>query len=429
MEERYAPGDFLPSERELHRRFGVTVKTVRSALAHLSERSLVQKLPARGTMVLGPATAAISGTPSDTPSRGDAARPAAGACSGTVALVMPLSPYLLIALARGIEPALRRHGLRLMLCGTYPAGPGSDVPDDPQGHEAEVLESVSDSGVAGVLWWSMFGRANRGVARKLMAQGTPIVLLDNLVPHLACDWIGIDDYSASYQACAHLTALGHRDVAFIGERVGDTITVTYEERLSGYADGMMEFLANGTSDAGPPDESAMTVPTEWLREVPAALHNRVLFVPQQTLGEYGPLAGMLASERRPTALYISTDNVTSLVMQTIHKLGLRVPDDIAVVTTGDVGRFTGEQPSITAIRQPFDMMARRAVRLLMQRMREPDRPIQHVHLPTRLIVRQSTVGDAAQHGRADDDAEPHNRAGVPHLAASAGATLTERGAQ
>lgn len=336
---------------------------------------------------------------------------------------MPLSPYLLIALARQVEPALRRHGFRLMLCGTYPAGPGPDVPEDPRAHEAEVLESVGDAGVAGVLWWSMFGKANRGIARQLMARGIPIVLLDNLVPHLACDWIGIDDYSASYQACRHLLAIGRCDIAFIGERVGDTITVTYEERLSGFADALAEWQPQGDAGSVGPREAAGDVPAEWLRDVPPWLHHRVLFLPQQARADYRPLVSMLAASPRPTALYVSTDNVMPVVMRALEHVGLRVPDDVAVVTTGDVGRYTGEQSAITAIRQPFEMMARRAVRLLMQRMSEPDRPIQHVHLPTRLIIRQSTVGDASYHETGDNDPEQHPPVGLSSSAGSAGIIL------
>ena len=49
----YAPGAMLPNEREMVPEYGVSIDTVRRAVAELRERGLVVTLPSKGTYVTG----------------------------------------------------------------------------------------------------------------------------------------------------------------------------------------------------------------------------------------------------------------------------------------------------------------------------------------------------------------------------------------
>src|SRR5258708_6439893 len=118
IETQYVPGDHLPTERELQFRFSVTVKTIRNALVFLEQEGLVRRLPRRGTVV----TARHANKPHDRVS--NPVVNAGGFVSvnedrQTIALVMPMEPYLISALAPRAERELRWYGYRLQLSGTY----------------------------------------------------------------------------------------------------------------------------------------------------------------------------------------------------------------------------------------------------------------------------------------------------------------------
>jgi DNA-binding LacI/PurR family transcriptional regulator len=63
----------------------------------------------------------------------------------------------------------------------------------------------------------------------------PIVLLNNQHPSEMAHSVSIDNADGGYQATAHLLALGHKDIAYIGDESG---LQSDEERLGGFQAAM-----------------------------------------------------------------------------------------------------------------------------------------------------------------------------------------------
>jgi LacI family transcriptional regulator/LacI family repressor for deo operon, udp, cdd, tsx, nupC, and nupG len=76
-------------------------------------------------------------------------------------------------------------------------------------------------------------------------------------------------------------------------------------------------------------------------------------------------------------------------LETIHALGLRIPDDVAVVGYDDMPWALALDPPLTAVRQPSYELGRRAAELLLQRVEDPKRSTSLVVLQPELVVRQS----------------------------------------
>ena len=74
------------------------------------------------------------------------------------------------------------------------------------------------------------------------------------------------------------------------------------------------------------------------------------------------------------------------------QLGLRVPEDVAVVGFDDLPEAMVTFPFLTVAAQPAFEEGRRAVALLLDRLADPARPPQEIVLPTRLVVRRSSGG-------------------------------------
>jgi len=71
-------------------------------------------------------------------------------------------------------------------------------------------------------------------------------------------------------------------------------------------------------------------------------------------------------------------------------MGVRVPEDMAVVGFDDLEQWFPQKPFLTTVRQPFERMGQEAVNMQMRRLDgSPQVHSRHVILDAPLIVRQS----------------------------------------
>jgi LacI family fructose operon transcriptional repressor len=68
---------------------------------------------------------------------------------------------------------------------------------------------------------------------------------------------------------------------------------------------------------------------------------------------------------------------------------LAIPRDIAIVSFDDVPWGAWLQPPLTVVDQPTYDLGASAATILLNRLRDPDRPVRKVVLQTKLIVRAS----------------------------------------
>jgi LacI family transcriptional regulator len=83
-------------------------------------------------------------------------------------------------------------------------------------------------------------------------------------------------------------------------------------------------------------------------------------------------------------------------MHSARELGLRVPDDLALVGFDNIPESALTEPPLTTVDQSIQAQGREAVRILIGLINEPSRPAEPVHLllPTQLIVRRSSAPPA-----------------------------------
>ena len=91
----------------------------------------------------------------------------------------------------------------------------------------------------------------------------------------------------------------------------------------------------------------------------------------------------------PTALFSSNDIMVAGAVRAAHELGVRVPEDLAIVGFDDLDQTTMIFPELTTIRQPCVEMGLEAARLLIEQLDNEDTEPEHVILPTMLIIRKS----------------------------------------
>ncbi len=217
----------------------------------------------------------------------------------------------------------------------------------------------------------------------LTRRGLPIVFADQ-EPTEGVSCVNVDDRGGARAAARHLVDLGHRRIAIMTAALGGTTGVLTDplsdarsskyvsrERLLGYLDVL--------------GEAAIT----------PVVHRQLHSDDEEA---YAAALLLLDRDDRPTGVLCFSDVIAHGVVRAAEQLGLEVPRDLSVVGFDDSPLAPRLRPQLTTVRQDVaekGRVAAAALRVAMEHRRagtEP--PVQHVVLPTELVVRESTAAPA-----------------------------------
>jgi LacI family transcriptional regulator len=101
---------------------------------------------------------------------------------------------------------------------------------------------------------------------------------------------------------------------------------------------------------------------------------------------------LLERADRPSALFTVNNFMTAGALGAIRELGLRIPDDVALVGFDDLDWTTLVDPPISVVAQPVAELGRTVAERLLERLRGDAGPPRETRLTTRLVVRGSCGG-------------------------------------
>ncbi|WP_433163090.1 LacI family DNA-binding transcriptional regulator [Kribbella sp. CA-247076] len=102
-------------------------------------------------------------------------------------------------------------------------------------------------------------------------------------------------------------------------------------------------------------------------------------------GGYAAGRELLSATNRPTAVFASSDLQAIGVLRAVHEAGLRVPDDVAIVSFDGTAETEYTWPPLTVVRQPLEHLAQQAV----DRLINPRPAVESLTCPTALTLRTS----------------------------------------
>ncbi len=231
----------------------------------------------------------------------------------------------------------------------------------------QMLRDMLARQVDGIVWAVPEIASNRDWIRKEHSRlPVPVVFL-SMRPRPALSVASVDNRSGGRMATKHLLDLGHRNVGLI---TGPLAWFEARQRQSGWHDALQE--------AGIPIEDSLVVEGDW----------------EAASGERG-LHQLL--ERRPDldAVFISNDQMALGALQAARRLGVRVPQDLAIVGFDDVPEAVYFHPPLSTVRQDMVELGRCAVRELGRTIEaaqqsEADVEPKTILLKPELIVRESS---------------------------------------
>ena len=226
------------------------------------------------------------------------------------------------------------------------------------------LEALLERRVEGIIYATMY---HREVELSPQMSQVPIILANCYAVDRAYPSVVPDEFGGGYAATRLLLSKGHRRIAFINlgappNRPAPIPAAT--GRLEGYKQALVEYDV-------PFDETLL----KYNNQTPQSNYNLTLEIMQ--------------SPRPPTAIFCGNDRTAMGVYGALSTLGLRIPDDMAVVGfDNQVGIGDGLWPPLTTIQLPHYEMGEWAVKYLMSPHDPHEPPIQH-RLDCPLVERES----------------------------------------
>ena len=278
-----------------------------------------------------------------------AARSLVNGCTKTVALILAdvTNPFY-TTIARGVEDVAHAQDYTLILGNS----------DESLSKERRYIDVMMSRRVDGVIISSSAGNSHH--LKLLIDRGIPVVLIDRTVGDFDADEVRGDTHTGSQELTRHLLDQGFEDVAFIG---GWSSVSSLEERQAGYRLAM--------NQAG---LQARVYPGRTDRKSGEELTNR-----------------LASAGRLPQAIIAANNYVAVGAHGALRELGLRVPQDIALAAFDDIEIAAHLYPFLSVVAQPAREMGVQAMKMLLERMRGYDGPARSHVLPTKMIIRKSSL--------------------------------------
>jgi LacI family transcriptional regulator len=263
------------------------------------------------------------------------------------------TPYA-VDMIRGAQEALWAQGKVMLVIN---AGYGTAMTE-------ASLEALLERRVEGVIYATMFHRA---VELPSDMSQIPTVLANCYTVDRSYPSVVPDEVSGGYTAARILLEKGHRRIAFInlGAPVGRLPPIPAATgRLEGYKQALADYNV-------PFDETL------------------IRYTDQSPLTNYTLAYELMQLPAPPTAIFCGNDRTALGCYGALLELGLRIPDDVAVIGfDNQLDIAQGLWPPLTTIQLPHYEMGKWAVEYLMSAKGSPAQPIQH-KLDCPLVIRES----------------------------------------
>ena len=263
-------------------------------------------------------------------------------------LLPPSNPFYSRVIA-GVDEACKALGLNLLF---------SMLPVDEYNRPQKLPPFIKDNMVDGFLMVGTF--LDETISTILEEWTVPIVLVDGYSDTERYDMVVSDNFGASYQAVEYLINKGHSHIAMIGGE--PDCYPSLRDRRHGYTRALKGYGVENLYYAN--------------------------FNITKSRGE-DEIAQLLKNNPQITALFAINDNVAVSAIQTIQKMGLRVPEDMSVVGYDDTILATTVIPKLTTMQVDTIAMGQGAAHLVSLRMHRPDAKRVTLMVHPQLIERES----------------------------------------
>lgn len=290
---------------------------------------------------------------------------AQGLVSGRTMMVGLIVPDLVHSffseVAQSLSDALRTKGYGLLIASSG---------EDPELERSEIQQMIRRRVDVLIVASCESDPAN---LKKVIAQKVPLVLLDRSFKGFEANFIGVDDVHVGEIATEHLISSGRRIISHIG---GQTVS-TSNGRMAGYKKALARHK--------------ISLPDKY--------------IVMRTLGDKSAdKTGQEAMEKllllnpRPDAVFCYNDPAAIGAMNAILNAGLRIPEDIALIGSGNIWYAESLRVPLSSVDVPQKTLGEYAGEVALQMTSsKTGSPIRKMLVSPKLMVRESTRSSNTDH--------------------------------
>jgi LacI family transcriptional regulator len=286
----------------------------------------------------------------------EAARTLKGHRTKTIGLVIPsIADPFFSSCAEAAQAIARAHDSLLIVAATG---------NDPR-TEIENLTTLIRHRVDGLLIVPANTKSHE--LRDLLERvGVPVVAIDRPIADSSIVSVVADNFKGALAATRHLIDHGYKRIVCL---TGESTLYTIRERMRGYRKAVLSARLPCILDTSVKDYDSAEC----------------------------AIRGLLDGKNPPDAIFATKNSTTIYAFEALQKLGVAVPQSIALLGFDDFDLASTVRPSITVVQQPVEEIGRRAAEILFDRLLDErktrqsasSKHAQQTVLQTRLIQRSS----------------------------------------
>lgn len=333
-----APGDKLSSENELSSQFGISRQTVRTAIGILEEQGVLRRVKGSGTYL------------------NDRRRGSREERSRIAVITTYVDSYIFPKIIQGIEETLFEQGYSVQISFTN---------NTLEREKSVLLDIISRDDVAGVIvegTKSGLPNPNIRLYQKLQARNIPIIFINTYYPELSVPHVSLDDVQAARKAVDYLIGKGHRDIGAI-LKLDDG---QGRQRYLGYLQAM--------------DSAGYTVTDSRMVWIDTDESKQLAYCTDKILNRLESCS----------AMFCYNDQIAFQLVRILGDRGIRVPEDVALISIDDSDLAIHSEVQITSLPHPKEKLGAKAAQLLL-RMIDSGKPVDSYEFDTRVVERDSVV--------------------------------------
>nr|NNM90537.1 GntR family transcriptional regulator [Bacilli bacterium] len=339
----FQPGDLLPTEQELMSQFRVSRMTTNRALQLLTNEGLIVRKAGIGTFV-AQSESLLPLSAEDNPFQSSAFD---SILSTEITRGITQIGFVIPFLDQSFGPALLAEVERQLHAEPFVLNVGCSYGS--QQVEQEIIDRLVSSGVQGLIVMPVNGEYYNPAILKLHVEQFPIVLVDKQLSGIPVSYITTDNTLAARTLTEHLLALDHSSIAYFSPDWQGTSTLADRRK------GFEEAIANAKDDS----LTIIDVPVVTWEKMIDHFDERQLDIVTNTLVDHPKI----------TAVFATDDKLADYWLEAARRLNIRVPEDFSIVC------FDGPLPkpphfSMTCALQDQEFMAKEAVRIVLQQLRD-----------------------------------------------------------
>lgn len=267
-------------------------------------------------------------------------------------IIEDISNVFFANIAKAIEDDAEKYGYRVLYCST----------ENNTKKGNELINLLFQRQVDGYVISPTAGMEYE--VSELLKANLPVVLIDRYFPSLPAPYVLSDNIAGATEALELFIRKGYRNIGLV---TSDFPMMHPQQRESAYTQTL--------------NKHSIPVNNNFIFKVPyTALHHEATQL----------IADFIKNNPQLDSVFFTTNYLGIHGLASISNLGIKIPDDLAVICFDDHDVFQLYKPGITAVKQNVSEIAETAMKLLMHQLSGDgeDIPMNKV-IPTELIIRGS----------------------------------------